>query len=470
MAFVGEIFGLRRAALLALAVLLPGCASRVDVPLVPVGVAKVDITPELPIRLSGYQSRAEEANRVEARLQARALAIGSDEQQPVVLITAEVIGIGEETSEAVAAALRERFGIDRARVAVCATHVHTGPALADVLPFMFSRDLPEGERGRIARYTAALREKLIRVAAAALAARKPARIAWGEGRVDFATQRRAVVDGKWRNFGLVPGGPVDHALPVLRVTDAAGTVQAVLVSYACHCTTLSGTDNFVHPDWAGEAAARIEAANGGAPALVAIGCGADANPGLPRGLPGVPVHGEKVAREVARLLGGPMQTLGPVSAARFGRVQLPLDHVVTREELEQRTGKGARTAAAYAATRFLAELDAGRALPTAVPLPVQTWSFGADLTMVFLGGEVVAEYGLRLKRELDGSRLWVNAYANQVPCYVPVRRMYPEGGYEVDNSMDYYGWPTRLASGTEDLLIGTVREMVPVGMKAGVRP
>jgi hypothetical protein len=45
--------------------------------------------------------------------------------------------------------------------------------------------------------------------------------------------------------------------------------------------------------------------------------------------------------------------------------------------------------------------------------------------------------------------------------------MFAEGGYEVDGSMDYYGWPTRLALGTEDRVIGTVRELVPAGFRAG---
>lgn len=430
-------------------------------PLLSVGVAKIEITPELPIRLSGYQARTTETDRAEAKLYARALAIGASGEPPVVLITAELIGIGADTSEIVAAALQAAHGIERSRVAVCAAHVHTGPALADVLPFMFSRDLPAAEAARINRYTATLREKLIAVANAALAQRRPARLAWAEGKVDFATQRRSVVDGKWKTFGLVPEGPVDHALPMMRVTDEQGAVQAVLVSYACHCTTLGSGDNFVHSDWAGEAAARIEAANAGAMALVAIGCGADANPGLPRGLPGVGVHGAKVAQEVARLLAGPMRPLGAVSTANFRRIQLPLDRAVTREELQQRTAKGAKVPTAYAADKFLAQLDAGAALPMAVPYAVQTWSFGRDLAMVFLSGEVVSEYSLRLRRELDGQRLWVNSYANSLPCYVPSKRMYPEGGYEVDGAMDFYGWPTRLALNTEDRLIGTVHEMVP---------
>jgi hypothetical protein len=38
--------------------------------------------------------------------------------------------------------------------------------------------------------------------------------------------------------------------------------------------------------------------------------------------------------------------------------------------------------------------------------------------------------------------------------------MFPEGGYEVDASMDYYGWPVRLAENTEDVIIGAVKTML----------
>ncbi len=462
----------RRPAFLHLALLLlPALVSPAAPadPLVPVGVARIDITPELPIRLTGYQSRATEAARIGAPLHARALALGADADGPVVLVTAELIGIGEETARVVAEALERRFGLPRARLALCATHTHNGPALADVLPYMFARDLPPEETARIAAYTARLRERLIEVAAAALADRRPARVAWTQGSVGFATQRRQVVDGKWKGFGIVPGGPVDHALPVLRVAAPDGAVRALFLNYACHCTTLGGGENFVHSDWAGDAATRLEAAHAGSAALVAIGCGADANPGLPRGPEGVPVHGAAVAAEVARLLPGAWRPLGPVTTAAYQVVQLPLDPTPDRAALEARRGPGTRAPAQYAAARFLAELAAGRSLPAAVPLPVQTWTFGRELAMVFLGGEVVAEYALRLRRELDGPRLWVNAYANAVPCYVPSRRMYPEGGYEVDGSMDYYGWPTRLHPDTEDRLIGAVRGIVPVEFHAARR-
>ncbi len=432
---------------------------------VAVGGAKVDITPELPIRLAGYQSRLAEATRVEAPLSARALAIGSDADGPVVIVTADVIAVSETMSDVVAAAVRAKHpGLTRERIAVCATHQHTGPAIAGTIPFMFSRDLPAEENARIERYAAKLQEKLIEVALAALADRRPARLAWAQGTTEFAVNRRLIVDGKHTGYKATPGGPVDHALPVLRAVDAQGAVRAVLVNYACHCTTLKGGDNYVHPDWAGEAAKRIEGSNPGAVALVAIGCGADADP-QPRGLPAVATNGGAVADEVARVMAGEMRALGRVTHAAFRRIELPLGRVVPRSELEARL-KG-KVNVTYAAAQFLRQLDAGKPLPSVVPYPVQAWAFEGDFAMVFLGGEVVADYALRLKRELGVSRLWVNAYANHVPCYIPSRQVLKEGGYEADAAMDYYGWPTRLAEDTEDRIVRTVHELLPANFMKG---
>lgn len=432
---------------------------------VAVGGAKVDITPELPIRLAGYQSRLAEATRVEVPLSARALAIGSDADGPVVIVTADVIAVSETMSDAVAAAVRAKHpGLTRERIAVCATHQHTGPAIAGTIPFMFSRDLPAEENARIERYAARLREKLIEVALAALADRRPARLAWAQGTAEFAVNRRLIVDGKHTGYKATPGGPVDHALPVLRAVDAQGAVRAVLVNYACHCTTLKGGDNYVHPDWAGEAAKRIEGRHAGAVALVAIGCGADADP-QPRGLPAVATNGGAVADEVARVMAGEMRALGRVTHAAFRRIELPLGRVVPRAELVARlTGE---PNVAYAAAQFLRQLDAGKPLPSIVPYPVQAWAFDGDFAMVFLGGEVVAEYALRLKRELGVSRLWVNAYANHVPCYIPSRQVLKEGGYEAEAAMDYYGWPTRLAEDTEDRIVRTVHDLLPATFMKG---
>ena len=85
--------------------------------------------------------------------------------------------------------------------------------------------------------------------------------------------------------------------------------------------------------------------------------------------------------------------------------------------------------------------------------------FNVDEARAQIGS--LGEENARLKRELDPSRLWVNAYSNDVAFYVASRRLIPEGGYEVDRSMVFYGQPARLGDDTEDRIISTVRTLLP---------
>ena len=61
--------------------------------LVSVGLAKLDVTPDYAVRLSGYGNRRAESEGVAQRIHAKALAIGSDEDGPAVLITVDNCGV-----------------------------------------------------------------------------------------------------------------------------------------------------------------------------------------------------------------------------------------------------------------------------------------------------------------------------------------------------------------------------------------
>ena len=115
---------------------------------------------------------------------------------------------------------------------------------------------------------------------------------------------------------------------------------------------------------------------------------------------------------------------GPLTA-RLERIDLPLAPLPPREHWESLAVKP--SAVGYHAQVQLAALDRGEKLPVKVDYPVEAWIFGDSLAMVFLAGEVVVDYSLRLKRELDASRLWITAYANDTPCLHPVQRIPKKG-------------------------------------------
>lgn len=412
-----------------------------------VGAAKIDLSPRAPVRLMGYAARAQSPapTYVAQRLHARALALGEGPSSCVIVSLDNCI-LPAGVAETIRGRLGRELGLARERIALTVTHTHSAPCLSGAAPNIFAQEIPAEDQAAIDAYTGLFVDSTVEAVTRAMQTRRPGRLAWGQGRADFARNRRT------------PGGPVDPAVPVLRATGEDGTLIAVLTSYACHCTTLSGDFNASHGDWAGVAAASIEAEHPGTVGLVAIGCGADANPS-PRGtLALAEQHGRSLAAEVERLIRLPLEPLTHVPLCRLQTLEIPYQAHFTREQWQERAGVGGIVG--FHARRWLRRLDQGATLDTTLSYPVQTFSFATNLGMVFLGGEVVVDYALRLKTELDPRRLWINGYANEVPGYIPSRRILKEGGYEAESSLWYYDRPQQLDPSVEDLIVDEVQKQL----------
>ncbi len=423
------------------------------------GAARVNITPNYPVRLAGYGSRTKLSEGVKVEIWAKAIAIAWDAQPPSVIITVDNCGVPGSLRDEVLAMLRPQ-GIDSARLAINSSHTHCAPALRGALRNLFPSEMTPEHLATVDRYTNELRDALAKVARDALADMLPSRLQLGYGSVAFAMNRRLPTPNGPVNQPY-PQGPTDHDLPVLKITRLDGKVRAIFTSYACHCTTMSW--NFIHPDWAGIAQLHMEMAysKDGAIALTAIGCGADQNPFPRRTEDDVRIHGYDLAHEAVRVGNSTVLTdlHGPLRCD-IKTLALDLEPPPGHDDLAQlastKTGQTQRHA-----QHFLGMLDQHQNLPNNVPYIMQNWAFGSDLDMIMLAGEVVVDYGLRLKRELDPKRLWVNSYSNDMPCYIPSERVLKEGGYEGAGAMIYYLRPSKFAPGVEDKIIGALREMVP---------
>jgi hypothetical protein len=227
--------------------------------------------------------------------------------------------------------------------------------------------------------------------------------------------------------------------------------MAIVFGYACHNTTLQDTFVQYHGDYAGVAQSVLEARHPGTTALFVAGCGADANP-KPRGtIELVQAHGTALADAVDRALPSAAPVTHAIRTA-YNTVALPF----AGEDVRERWHKALDVEPVYlrrhAALMAAAVARDGR-LPASQPAPIQVWTFGPDLTLVALGGEVVVDYGLRLARELPGCRVWVAGYSNDVFGYLPSRRVLREGGYEGGDAMIYYGRPGPFTQEVEEIIV-----------------
>ncbi|HMG89877.1 MAG TPA: neutral/alkaline non-lysosomal ceramidase N-terminal domain-containing protein [Chryseolinea sp.] len=425
-----------------------------------IGVSRIDITPEHPVRLTGYGNRTNVFDSVEQKLWAKALVLGQKGKPTMVWITLDLIGFPGFFADALYARLVQKIGLkDRAQLVVSATHTHNGPETG-VLVNIFGVTPPPDQLADVKLYRDKLLDKLEKLVIDANSLRAPGKLSWAVDQLTFAMNRRVLEGGKWKDFGETPNGPVDHDLPVLRATDLEGKLVALLINYACHGTTLVPEHNFIHGDWMGAAQEMIEKKYSGAMAMVAIGCGGDSNPS-PRGeFAHVNQHAIMTTDKIDKLLQSDKFTaLNSIPVGKMKKVELTFAHVPDAKEFVEQSKLEA--AQGLYARNSLSVLAQGGSIPNTISYPVQVWSFGNQLAIVFLGGEVVVDYSLRIKREFIKEKMWVNAYSNDVSIYIASKRLFTEGGYEVDGSMPYYNHPSRLTEDTEEKIIKAVHELVP---------
>jgi neutral ceramidase len=421
-----------------------------------VGVAAKVITPAEPLWMAGYGSRDHPCATKRHDLWVKALAVEDSAGTVGVLLTSDLCGIPKSLAEDVTKTVMDRTGLKREQIMLTCSHTHCGPVVNDNLMDMYP--LSPGQPERIKAYTEKLRGWMVETILAALKDRKPARLGTGKGTARFAVNRREVKkDGTVIN-GRNPEGPVDHDVPVLRVEGDDGKLLAVVFGYACHNTTMQFYEWC--GDYAGFAQVELEKNHPGAIALFWIGTGGDANP-LPRSkIELCEKYGKELAAAVEDVLKEKPVPLDAKLSPRYKQIGLDFDAIPGRAKWAA-DALSKNTATRNRAQRMLKSLDDGGTIPTTYEnYPVQVWKFGGELTWVALGGEVVIDYNLRLKKELAGAKqLWITAYANDVMSYIPSARVLKEGGYEGDTSQVPYGMPAKWAPSIEDRIVRAVLEL-----------
>jgi hypothetical protein len=420
------------------------------------GVARVKITPERPMWMSGYASRTAPAEGTELDLWAKALVLDDGDGGRGAIVTLDIVGIDRDLSQAICEELKKQFQFERRQIAISTSHTHSGPVVGRTLMSMYFLD--DVQRQLVADYTADLERRIVELVGVAVRDLAPARISWENGHSSIAVNRRTNAEAnvpELRSKGLLKG-PVDHEVPVLSVRSPEGALRAILFGYACHATVLPF--NKWSGDYPGYAQRELEQRHPEATALFFAGCGGDQNPLPRREVRLAEEYGRSLAASVDAVLAGPMQAIDGKLATQYAELDLPLDALPSRDDLEAQA-KSTDRYVAQRAKLLIEQLNAGKPLAASYPYPVQLWKVGPALNWAWLGGEVVVDYSLRLKQELGRGKTWVAAYSNDVMAYIPSLRVLKEGGYEGGGAMVYYGLPTIWGPGVEEAIVDGIRRL-----------
>lgn len=449
----------RRVALLCLAAILLLAATsslRSEEKEWKAGTAKTVMTPTRPVWMAGYASRDKPAQDKEHDLYIRAVALEDAKGHRAVVVSTDTVGIPQSIYENTVKSAAQKFGLERSQIMLNCSHTHCGPVLRRALFDAYPLD--DAQKELIEQYSVEFEAKIIETIGNAISKLAPAKLSSGQGTTDFAVNRRnnPEKDVPALRQQRVLKGPSDHAVPVLAVRSPDGKLIAVVFGYACHNTTL---DYYKWcGDYAGFAQLNLEKAHPGATALFYMGCGADQNPIPRRNIELAKKYGGMLSSAVDTVLGESMQPLAPTLRTELEMITLNLGTPPTREELQKLAAGDPNYIQRWAA-RHLKALEAGEAFQKNYPYPVQAWLLGGKQLWISLGGEVVVDYSLALKKVL-GNDIWVTGYANDVMAYIPSLRVLDEGGYEGNTSMIVYGMPAaRWAPDIEELVMSAALKL-----------
>jgi hypothetical protein len=383
--------------------------------------------------MAGFAARTEVAKGDHDALTVRALVVDD-----TAVVTVDVIGIDANLS----ARARARASLPDQAITITATHTHGGPVS------MAGRLSAKADHA----FILSLEDAVVKAVDLAIVNQKPARLLGGIGvEPGFASNRRRL------------DGPVDTGIPILRFESVEGSTIAILVSYACHPVVL-GADNL---SWTGDyphfVRKKLETTFPGAIAIFATGCAGDVN------------TGHSAAASLS-LLATPERSFAKAKEIGFGIANSVIDARLTDvsgnvghsevfadicfEQREQEApdilAKSWRLAAKDTSSLEViwanwAEKHMGRDLsPLKARITALKWG---SVGIIALPGEIFAETALEIREKLaQKDPLFILAYADDNPGYIPPESDYLRGGYEIDEAHRFYGLGATIAPKTAEHL------------------
>ena len=368
--------------------------------LVKMGASQINITPDQPVLMSGYDARKTPSTGVHDSLFASALFF-SDDQNKALLISADLIGFRTSFADSIKKMISLKTGISSDNIMIVAVHNHGGPAI-----HTYEDKLPQANED----YIKNLEEKFVTLATNAMKDPVPFRMGIGKGVCKLNINRRAVFadGGVWLGRNL--DGPCDHELDIVKFVDEQNNLIAVLLNWPCHGTA-SGQDNYqLTGDWPASAARHFKKLAGkNIVVAVTAGASADINPIYGPGndfneVEAVGYHaGNEAWKAIAQTKTSSVKSLKFIKSnlnfpgKKPGKDQFPPSSYEAGPDVEIR----------------LTGLKVG------------------DVVLCGISGELMTEMGMEIKKRSPYPSTIIITHCNGSSGYICTDKAFTEGGYEV---------------------------------------
>lgn len=409
-----------------------------------VGFAKRPISPPIGAPLAGFAARQGVCEGIHDELFARALVI-EDDRKAVALVSLDLLAVASDFVQETRRAITERIPMEPAAILISSTHTHAGPVTVSTF-FNPDEALDAG-------YMAQLSRAIVDSVETAWKSRFPARVGIGTGTIEGLGVNRRSSDRQ----------PVDREIGIVKVDDSQGRTKAVLINYACHPTVLGPDNLLASGDFTNPAVERVEGRLGdGSFAMYINGAQGDISVGHSSELSAIgvitPGRTFERAAELGHQLGDsvlsalPAIVTGDSAHLRFGTLLAdfalkpypsPDETEKALQEAQKRVAelpmngtspeyRQAKSELLYSSIHHFYARQATKYKNGLLPLELQAIQIG-DSVLVAVPAEVFVEIGMRIKAA-GGLRTFLAGVSNGYIGYLPTRKAFEMGGYEVVSS------------------------------------
>jgi neutral ceramidase len=442
------------------------------------GVTVVDITPPPGYRMAGYYSERRNTGTHDPLL-AKAIVFQQGDVKAAI-VECDIVSMPAAVSSEARALAEKSTGIPARHITVAATHSHTGPLFSGPLRKLWNEQAVAkagSDSAEAVDYPSALIERIAQAIQQAAKNARPVNLAAGVGeetRLAF-NRRFHMKDGTVRfNPGrqnpdiIRPAGPIDPDVSVLLLSDATnGKPFASLTNFAMHLDTIGGAEYAADYPYYVQRRLREKL---GADFVSIFGTGTcgdinhinvKATENQLKGHAEAERIGNTLGDAVIATLPKLVEQREPSLAVRQKTIDVPAQQFSAEEiaKAKERMSKiGTRD------LTFLEQVEANKIIDVTqryssgrVPIEVVAIRLSKDVAIVTLPGEVFVELGLAIKKASPFKTTLVIELANDAPAYVPTKKAFAEGSYEIVNSRVAPGGGEQMA----DLAISLLKDLSP---------
>lgn len=403
-----------------------------------------DITPPFPVPLAGFSGRTGNYSTVNDPLEANVLVIKSDASR-VIILSVDLL----YASRALRSGILNRLEglVKDEELFLAATHTHFAPSVDDTKPAMgtASSGYVDFAAGRIADLIGGLLQDNCY---------EQARLIYKTQSCDHCVNRRrlcrtkALSPASKKRARMQPDfkSPRDKQIRAVSITGSGGNILAFLWNYSCHPVCFPFADR-VSADYPGRVRAYLRQRHGAAlPVIFLQGFSGNLRPPAFKR----PPTGSGILRYLAgRVLNGP----------RFGPFTL--------EEWDGWSNGLCRSAASLLPCSTNIEVTCGEVrsarvsipleklgLEGSAPLTIHAVNLGENIKMIGMSAELVYEYAAILEKLFQGVRVIPVGCIDHVFGYLPTSSMLPEGGYEADGFLPWFGLSGLFTKNFQEIVLG----------------